>query len=320
MLPRVLLLGIAAAIAIAGWLGTCVLWRYGDAVREIGALEPRRFEAPTLLVLGSGGETENPARLGPALAFGHGEGVVLVDAGRALAECLRSARIPQDQPGTVLLTSLLPENTVGLDDLLATGWRAGRQRPLRLIGPPGTAALAAALEAAHAAPVAALAGELGLAPAGARFEAVEVGDGWSGSEAGVTLEAAALAGGPFPALAWRLEAGGRAVAIGSTGFARERLEELARGAAVLVHGAVLLEAVEAALEAGVPEAPRALRDARLQLPLRDLAALAQRSGVARLVLVRLRPPPLFDLQYERLVGDTFAGTVVVARDGSEITP
>ena len=32
--------------------------------------------------------------------------------------------IPVHQPNTVLLTSLMPENTVGLDDLVLTGWIA----------------------------------------------------------------------------------------------------------------------------------------------------------------------------------------------------
>ena len=40
------------------------------------------------------------------------------------------------------LSSLLPENTVGLDDLLLTGWLDGREAPLRVVGPAGTAEFA----------------------------------------------------------------------------------------------------------------------------------------------------------------------------------
>ena len=56
---------------------------------------------------------------------------------------LRAAEIPLAQPSAVCLTSLTPENTVGLDDRLLTGWLAGRSQPLRVGGPPGTAALVA---------------------------------------------------------------------------------------------------------------------------------------------------------------------------------
>ena len=70
--------------------------------------------------LGTGGGYENPDRRGPALALGLGADVVLVDAGRGVAEGLRAAQIPVAQPRLVVLTSLLPENTVGLDDLLQT--------------------------------------------------------------------------------------------------------------------------------------------------------------------------------------------------------
>ena len=41
-----------------------------------------------------------------------------MDAGRGVAEGLRLSKIPVSQPGTVLLTNLMPTNTQGLDDLI----------------------------------------------------------------------------------------------------------------------------------------------------------------------------------------------------------
>jgi hypothetical protein len=38
------------------------------------------------------------------------------------------------------------------------------------------------------------------------------------------------------------------------------------------------------------------------------------------VLTRLRPPPAFHFQYERLVRETFRGPVEVAEDGEEFKP
>ena len=313
-----LLLGFVAAIAVGGWIATCVLWRYQDAMREIGLLETRRFEAPTLIVLGSGGAYENPARFGPALAVGVGEHVVLVDAGRGVAEGLRRARIPVSQPGAVLLSSLLPENAVGLDDLSTARFRDRRAKPLRVIGPPGTRALVRALSEAHAGAIAVLAAELGLPREGAAFEAEEIAEEWTGGAGDLVLRAAPLGGGPFPALAWRLDAAERSVAVVSTAFASERAAALARGAKALVAGAVLSEAVSVALEAGVPDSARIEREAALLLSLDDAARLAARAGVGRLVLVRLQPPPLFHFQFERAAAEGYAGEVVVAEDGDEI--
>ena len=39
-----------------------------------------------------------------------------------------------------------------------------------------------------------------------------------------------------------------------------------------------------------------------------------------LVLVRLRPPPVYDVQITGLVDDDFSGRIVIADDGDEITP
>jgi hypothetical protein len=36
--------------------------------------------------------------------------------------------------------------------------------------------------------------------------------------------------------------------------------------------------------------------------------------------VRMRPPPTYDFQVTRAIGDTFAGRIVVAEDGDELIP
>ncbi len=318
VLPRLLLLGIVAAIAIGGWIATCVLWRYQGAMREIGLLETRRFEAPTLVVLGSGGAYENPARSGPSLALGAGEQVVLVDAGRGVAEALRRARIPVAQPEAVLLTSLLPENAVGLDDLTSARFRSGSARPLRVIGPPGTRALVRGIGQAHAEATRALAAELGLPPEGSAGEAEEITEAWTDDLGSIRVRAAPLAGGPFPALAWRIEAQGRSLAVAGAGFGKEGMESLARGAGVVAAGAVFSDAVQAAIEAGAGDPARLEREAALQLSVQDAAHLAARAGARQLVLVRLQPPPLFDFQFESVAEESFGGAVVVAEDGDEI--
>ncbi len=320
MTARALLILLVVAVATASWLATCALWHYRQVAAGLEPLEPRRFERLTLVTLGTGGAYENPQRLGPSTAIGFGDRVVLVDAGRAVAEALRQARIPVAQPDTVFLTSLAPENTVGLDDLLLTGWLAPRQGPLRIVGPPGTRALAAGLAASHQEPVAALAKRIGIPADAARLEPIEAPDGFQEARGDLAVRAAALEGGPLPALAWRFEAAGRSVTVGGPGWGADALVDLARGADVLVHAALHRPSVDLAIEAGTPDPERLRREAELYTATSEVGGLAARAGVDVLVLVRLRPPPLFAQQYQRLMGETFSGRVVVASDGDELTP
>lgn len=317
---RAVVLGVLLALVAGMWVLTFVSKRFERVAAGVAALEPRAFDALTVVVLGSGGTFENPARLGPALAVGRERAIALVDAGRGVSEALRAAEIPVHQPSAVLLTSLLPENAVGLDDLWLTGWLGPRDAPLRVYGPPGTRALVEGLRAAHEAGRAAQGDAFALAAEGAHLEAHELEDGAELEIDALRVRVAALAGGALPALAYRFETESRAAVISGAGFDPERVVALALGADVLVAGAVYGASLEAAADAGAERFDVLQREAAQHFRLEDVGALAARAGVRTLVLVRLRPPPVFDFQYTRVVGETFRGRVVVARDGETITP
>jgi ribonuclease Z len=298
---------VGLVVVIACWAATCAAWRFDRVAEGVRPLEARAFPELTLLTLGTGGAYENPSRRGPASAVALGSRVLLVDAGRGVAESLRAAKLPVAQPETLLLTNLLAENTVGLDDLLLTGWLEGRARPLRVIGPPGTRALVEGVAAAQAGAVAALASSLGLAPEGAAASAIEIPDGWSEAIEALSVRAAALPGGP--------------IVISGTGWGPEALTALARGANLLVHEAAFLPTHEIARELGIEaQADRLQREAAIHTALDAVGRLAARAGVGALVLVRLRPPPVYDLQITSLVDDSFDGRILIPSDGDEITP
>jgi ribonuclease Z len=318
---RALGLAIAVAVAAASWALTCSAWRYQKVAAGVAPLDARDFERLTLVALGTGGAYENPGRLGPSTAVCLGPRVALVDAGRAVSEALRAARIPVSQPDTVFLTALLPENTAGLDDLLLSGWLAERSQPLRVVGPRGTRELAAALEAAHRRGIAAGTRSLGLRAAGASFEVAEIGEGWSEHLGDLTVRAAALPGGPIEGLAYRFEWRDRSAVVGGPGWAPAALRELARGADLLVHEAAFVPTPELAAEMRLDVDPERLRrEAALHTSIEEVGDLAQRAGVGILVLVRLRPPPVYDFQISSLVDDRFEGRIAVADDGDEFTP
>jgi ribonuclease BN (tRNA processing enzyme) len=318
---RIASIFVVAAVAAMAWVLTCGAWRLEQEVDRVGPLDPRDYDRLTVIALGTGDRHENPERRGPSTGIGLGEQVALVDAGRAAADALRLARIPVRQPDTVYLTSLLPENVVGLDDLLLVGWMDGREAPVRIVGPVGTRALTDALMAAHRAGIAARAGSMGIRSPAPRFEAVEISGGFSEQIGELQVRAADLPGGPIEALAYRFEARGRSAVIAGTGWADAALIDLARGANLLVHEAVYTPSLEVAkqIELDVP-ADQLQRAAREHTAIADVGALAQRAGVETLVLVRMRPPPVYDLQITSVVDDTFDGRIVIPDDGDEITP
>lgn len=299
---------------------TCQSWRFRDLAEGIAWLPDRSFERPTLILAGTGSANENPQRLGPVTAVGVGSRVLLVDAGRAVAEALRHCSIPVVQPDTVLLTSLRPEDTVGLDDLALTGWNAPRAGPLRVLGPPGTKKLAGALNRAHAPALEAIARARGVDPAGARLEAIDVEDGWTESADGLSIRAALVASEPVASLAWRFETASRAWVVAGAAPDPTRLAEFATGATTLVGPGFFSKSVEMAIEGGAENAEQLRRDAKLLLPLEGLATSAAQAGVGTLVVTRLTPPPLFDEQFKTALRDGFPGEIVIAEECSEVSP
>ena len=318
---RVVGFAIALAVGAMSWVLTCAAWKFDRVAAGFLPLAPRPFEHFTVVVLGTAAAGEDPNRRGTSIAAGVGDAVVLVDAGRGVAEALRAAKIPPSQPSTVLLTSLLPENTVGLDDLLATAWLAGRRAPLRVLGPAGTGALAQHVVAQIRDGVAARARALGDDPSPPALDVLEVADGARESLGALALRAGALAGGPLPALAWRIEAQGRSAVVGGTGWDGAGLEALARGANLLLHDANHVPTPEEAQAASLTVEPERLRrEAALYTDFDEVGAIAQRAGVGALVLIRMRQPPVLDLQVTSRVDDAFDGPIAVAHDGDEFAP
>jgi len=323
MNARLAVYALVAVVLVVSWLGAFVIWRAAEVGENVAPLEERSFEELTVVAVGTGTERENPARLGPSTGVALGETLLLVDAGRGVAEALRGAGVPPAQVRTVLLTSLLPENTLGLDDLWLTGWRAGREEPLRVVGPAGTEALVSGLRRAHGPAAEALGEALGLPPEGGRIRASEAGDGTELEEGPLRARAGALPGGPGPVLAWRLEPaeGGRSVVVAGPGSGAEALARFARGAHALVHEAVYVPDPATAEEAGVLVDPERLeREAALHTTLEEVGPLARRAGVEHLILIRLRPPPMFGFQVSGVVGEDFGGRISVPDDGDELEP
>jgi ribonuclease BN (tRNA processing enzyme) len=318
---RVLLLGLLAALVAAMWVFAFLSKHFERVAAGVAALPPAEFERLTVLALGTGGTFENHWRRGPALGVGLGTDVVLVDAGRGVAEGLRAAAVPVEQPRALLLTSVAAENVLGLDELWLTGWLRGREAPLHVYGPPGTRALVDGVARALAAQADAQGEAFTLPDAGRGLVAHEFVTPAELALGGLAVRATPLAGGPLAALSWRLEGGGHSVAVTFGSAEADALVAAAAGADFWVSEAVYGVSLERARESGTEGLELLLAEAATHPTLEALGALAARAEVRSLVLVRLRPPAPFAWQYERVIEEGgFRGPVHVPEDGDQLTP
>jgi ribonuclease BN (tRNA processing enzyme) len=312
-----LLVGLIVLVAVM-WGLSFASKRLERVAAGSAPLEPRSFGALTVVAAGTGGTYESHLRLGPCIAVGVGKTLVLVDAGRGTAQALRRAAIPVEQPQAVLLTSLLPENTLGLDDWLwgvALAGGGGRE----VLGPPGTRALVEGLLAARAPGARAGTESFGV-PADPPVEVREVGDAFEGRVGELDLRATEQRGGPLPTFAWRISGGGRSVAVSGAGFDPDALVAAAQGADAWVHEALLGASLDQAVAAAGTGAEGIAREGAFHTRLEDVGGLATRAAVGQLVLVRLRPPPVYAFQYTRTIAPSYRGPVSIPDDADEIRP
>jgi ribonuclease Z len=290
--------------------------RVASAVAPIEAIEPKVL---SIVVVGSGGTFENPERGGPALLAGRGSDLALFDAGRGVSDGLRRAVVPVRQARAVFLSSLLPENTAGLDELFTQGWLDGAKTPLVVYGPAGTRSLVDAMLLALRPGAEAQARSFALAPEGGRIEAHELADGAEVALGALRVRAFALAGGPLPAFAYRLVDGERALVFAGASWDESALLRAADKADLLATDGVYQGSLEQAAAAGADVA-QLREEAKLHVALEAVGGVATRAGVRGVLLSRLRPPPAFHYQYEDIVEETFRGPVRIAEDGETITP
>ena len=194
-------------------------------------------------LLGTGNPRPSVERFGPAILVEAGERRLLFDCGRGVTMRLAQAEIPLASLDAVFLTHLHSDHVVGLPDLWLTGWLFGRARPLRLLGPAGTAAMAAGLRRAFAFDVRMRRDvDERLPAAGAEISAKEIGPGPAWEEAGVRVTAFAVEHGPVePSLGYRVDFAGRSVVLSGDTRPSENLVRHARGADVLIHEVIAPE-------------------------------------------------------------------------------
>lgn len=315
---------IRAILLAVGFAGLFVVWGLAWTAKHIerigsgiAPLKERVFDGFQVITLGTGADRINHNRAGPSIGIALGSELILVDAGAGLVGSMRAAEIPARQPTSIILTSILPENFVGLDDFLMARAQEGATNALHIMGPPGSKKtinrLWKGFEAALDLQTEIMVLQNVIPPVVSEIKESE--SFTVGSFKLDTINVGQLTANFFAYRVWQKE---KSVLVAGRAHDNKRLITFGQDCDFWFQGAHVREALEAAIDSGASEATR--REARSWIALEDLGALATQMNVRAVALTRLTPPPIFDFQYKRLVGRTFARPVFVAKDGDVFSP
>jgi ribonuclease Z len=201
-----------------------------------GQAAPRPILKVSLLGTG-GGPTVNLQRFGPSTLVEFAGERLLFDCGRGASLRLAALGVPPGSVTKLFLTHLHSDHIVDIPDLFLSPWGAGARRvPFEVWGPAGTVAMMNALRSAFDFDI-----KVRVNPqnrTGAEVSSRDVQEGIVFDRNGIMVTAFLVDHGPVaPAFGFRVDAGGRSVALsGDTRFS-ENLIRFSKGVDVLIHEA-----------------------------------------------------------------------------------
>lgn len=289
------------------------------AATTLAAAPPQATAAARVVVLGTGTPNADPDRSGPGVAIIAGGRSYLVDAGagivRRAAAAAERHQIPSLRPSSltrVFVTHLHSDHTLGLPDLMLTGWTLERTAPLDAVGPPGLRAMTSHIEEAWREDIAMRL--YGLEPQSSRGYQARVTEisqaGRVHEDDAVRVDAIAVPHGSWPeAFGYRFETADRVIVVSGDTTPSDAIVDACGGCDVLLHE--VYSTVR--LEARPAEWQRYHR--AVHTSARELAALAARARPKLLVLYHQLYWGATDEDLIREIRDAgYAGPVVSARD------
>jgi len=263
-------------------------------------------------LLGTGSPMIDPNRAGPATLVRAGGQTFLVDAGRGVLMRAAAVGVGAADVTALLLTHLHSDHITDLTDVITTRWITTFTRtPLRVIGPPGTAAVVEATLAALAPDIGYRIGHHADITEPPSVEVEEVTDGVVWGRDGVRISVGPTDHRPVePTIGFRVEFEGASVVLAGDSVPCASLDALAAGADALVHTVIRKDLIQL-----VPN--QRLRDILdYHSSVEQAANTAARAGVGTLILTHYVPPlaPGQEDAWRALAATEFDGTVELGDD------
>jgi ribonuclease BN (tRNA processing enzyme) len=247
----------------------------------------------------------------------------VVDCGDGVARQLAFAGVPLTTLRHIFITHHHSDHNADYGNLLWLAWAAGLSTRVDAWGPPPLSRMTKFFFEMNGAEIAIRIADEGRTPIEPLVHVHEhrVG-GLIMQDENVRVTAALVKHPPVvPAFAYRFDAVDRSIVISGDTAPCDSLLELARGADVLVHEAMMVHGVER-LVARVPNAP-ALKQSIMShhTSAEDAGRIAREAGVKLLVLSHFVPPDdptITDQMWIDAARTQFSGPVVVGKDLLEI--
>lgn len=271
-----------------------------------------------ITLLGTGTPVLDSARQQSALLVDLDGKKLLFDAGRGVTSQMARAGFQPQHVDGVFITHHHYDHISNLGEFLLTAWHNGRETRLNIYGPRGTAEIVSALLGqVYARDIAfTLFTAADTVDIRDLVQITEVTSGWVQESAGWKICAEYVEHGnslglsreEWPCLGYRLEAGGKTIAISGDTVACEGLDRLAQDADVLIQCCYLAK--------DEITSPAAERQAKHVIASSDqVGKIATRNKVKKLVLTHIRPKS--EAMMRSLTDDVrkdYGGELIVGED------
>jgi ribonuclease BN (tRNA processing enzyme) len=306
LLLNFLLIGVAALCAIS-------------SLRSARSQDVQREEAKKrtqIVMLGTGTPNADPERFGPSVAIVVDETPYLVDMGagvvrRASAAFKKGVKaLEASNLGTVFVTHLHSDHTVGYPDLIFTPWVLERAKPLDVYGPKGLKTMTEHLLKAYQEDIAIR--TTGGEPSKKTDPIViphEIKPGVVYKDQKVTVKAFLVSHGAWKeAFGYRFETSDRTIVISGDAAPSQSIADNCNGCDVLIHEVYSLE--------GFAKRPLEWQKyhSTFHTSSRDLGELATKARAKMLILYHQLIWGSTEEELLKEVRQTFKGEVVSAHD------